>query len=376
MFLEKKEATVKYNPNETSPAMIAQKISDLGFPSTIRLAHAATKDNWQNVHINVEGMTCKSHAKSIESNISEINGVRGIIVSLEMKMAYVLFYPDEITTENIVAAIADMKFNAKLNQLVPKKYFLTIIGVEGMTCHSCVNLIETDLVNMEGVKEIRVSLKNKEACILYDSCNTNPAALSNQIDALGFKTSLMMQPNTNTNYNGLVTQQPSTDQSEETCKISVLGMTCQSCVRNIETNISSKPGIRSISVSLGTESATVTYSPLVTSPGAIANMIDSIGFNASVENTDRELDIDTLEISIQGMTCHSCVKSIEDNISKNPAVKSIKVSLAGQNASIEYYPNRVNPSILKDAINEMGFSASLAKGATHLLYNDLQVSLL
>lgn len=368
MFLEKKEATVRYKPNETSPAMIAQNISDLGFPSTIGLANAATKDNWQNAHINVEGMTCQSCVKSIESNISEINGVRGIIVSLEMKMAYVLFYPDETTTANIVAAIADMKFNASVNQLIPERYFLRIIGVEGMKCHSCVNLIESDLANMKGVKEIRVSLKNKEACILYDPCHTNPAALRNQIDALGFKTTLIMQPNTNKDYDGLVKQQPSTDQSEQTCKITVLGMTCQSCVRNIETNISSKPGIRSISVSLDTESATVTYSPLVTSPGAIANMIDKIGFNASVEKTERELDIDTVEISVQGMTCYSCVKSIEDNISKNPAVKSIKVSLAGQNASIEYYPKRVNSSILKDAINEMGFAASLAKGATHSLY--------
>lgn len=97
-------------------------------------------------------------------------------------------------------------------------------------------------------------------------------------------------------------------------------------------------------------------------------MIINIGFEASVENTDRELDTDIIEICVQGMTCHSCVKSIEDNISKNPGVKSIKVSLAEQNASIVYYPNRVNPSSLKDAINELGFAASLAKGATHSFY--------
>lgn len=368
MFLEKKEATVKYKPNETSPDMIAQQISDLGFPSTIRLAHEATIDNWQNAHINVEGITSQSCVKSIETNISDVNGVRGIIVSLETKMAYVLFYPDETTTENIVAAIADMKFNASVNQLVPERYLLTIIGVEGMKCHSCVNLIESDLANMEGVKEIRVSLENKEACILYDPSHTNPAALSNQIDDMGFKTTLKMQPNTNKTNDCLVTKQPLTGQGEQICNISVLGMTCQSCVRNIETNISSKPGIRSLSVSLDTKSATVTYSPLVTSPGAIANMIINIGFEASVENTDRELDTDIIEICVQGMTCHSCVKSIEDNISKNPGVKSIKVSLAEQNASIVYYPNRVNPSSLKDAINELGFAASLAKGATHSFY--------
>ena len=47
------------------------------------------------------------------------------------------------------------------------------------------------------------------------------------------------------------------------------GMTCQSCVRNIERTVGDNAGILSISVSLGEESATVTFDPQLTSPAGI-----------------------------------------------------------------------------------------------------------
>lgn len=48
-----------------------------------------------------------------------------------------------------------------------------------MKCYLCVNLIEFDLVNMEGVKEIRVLFENKEVCILYDFSYMNFVVFSN-----------------------------------------------------------------------------------------------------------------------------------------------------------------------------------------------------
>lgn len=109
-----------------------------------------------------------------------------------MKMVYVFFYFEEIIIENIVVVIVDMKFNVLVNQLVLERYLLIIIGVEGMKCYLCVNLIEFDLVNMEGVKEIRVLFENKEVCILYDFSYMNFVVFSNQIDDMGFKIILKM----------------------------------------------------------------------------------------------------------------------------------------------------------------------------------------
>lgn len=370
MYLEEKEAKIAYSPTETSPPILAEKISDLGFPSKIKLVHPVRGDNCQDAIINVEGMTCQSCVKSIESKISEVSGVLGITVSLEKKQAYVQFNPGKVSAENIAAAIDDMGFEASVHSITRDKGLTTKIGVEGMTCQSCVKSIESTMGSKPGVREIRVSLDDKEAYIVYDPTLTNPGTLKDQIDDMGFEATLMRESSLDSEFDRLASRQSSTRsiQNELVCQISVIGMTCHSCVKNIETNISPKPGIKTISVSLETETATVTYNPLVTSPAAIAGMIDDMGFEATVQGSDTEPAVETVVIGVQGMTCHSCVKSIEDHISKNPAVKLIRVSLADQNATIEYYPDRATPSSLRDAIDDMGFTASLSTGTSSSIH--------
>lgn len=368
MFLEEKEAKITYSPTETSPPILAEQISDMGFPSKVKLVHPVRGDNCQDAIINVGGMTCQSCVKSIESKMLEVSGILGITVSLEKKQAYVQFNPGKISAESIASAIDDMGFEASVHSITRDKGLTTKIGVEGMTCQSCVNSIESAMRGKPGVREIKVSLSDKEAHIVYDPTLTSPGSLRDQIDDMGFEATLARESSIESEFDRLASRQSSTRsvQSELVCQIAVKGMTCQSCVKNIESNISPKPGVMSISVSLEKEMASVTYNPLVTNPTSIAGMIDDMGFEASVEGSDAEPSTDTVVVGVEGMTCHSCVKSIEEHISKNPAVKSIKVSLADQNANIEYYPNRATPSTLRDAIDDMGFTASLPTGTTCL----------
>ena len=370
MFLDEKEAKITYSPTETSPPILAEQISDMGFPSKVKLVHPVRGDNCQDAIINVGGMTCQSCVKSIESKVLEVSGVLGITVSLEKKQAYVQFNPGKISAESIASAIDDMGFEASVHSITRDKGLTTKIGVEGMTCQSCVNSIESAMGGKPGVREIKVSLSNKEAHIVYDPTLTSPGSLRDQIDDMGFEATLARESSIESEFDRLASRQSSTRsvQSELVCQIAVKGMTCQSCVKNIESNISLKPGVKSISVSLEKEMASVTYNPLVTNPTSIAGMIDDMGFEASVEGSDAEPSTDTVVVGVEGMTCHSCVKSIEEHISKNPAVKSIKVSLADQNANIEYYPNRATPSTLRDAIDDMGFTASLPTGTTFLVW--------
>lgn len=75
-------------------------------------------------------------------------------------------------------------------------------------------------------------------------------------------------------------------------------MICQLCVRNIEINILLKLGIRLLLVLLDIKLVIVIYSFFVISLGVIVNMIINIGFEVFVENIDRELDIDIIEICV------------------------------------------------------------------------------
>src|SRR5271170_3566200 len=77
--------------------------------------------------------------------------------------------------------------------------------------------------------------------------------------------------------------------TQETVKttLSVKGMTCASCVANIEKMVSpaTLPGLISMSVNLMSEEALAEHDPSVLSADTIAEAIDDVGFEASVLST-------------------------------------------------------------------------------------------
>jgi Cu+-exporting ATPase len=163
------------------------------------------------------------------------------------------------------------------------------------------------------------------------------------------------------------------NKSEHKTEINIKGMTCMSCVRNIENNICRIEGVNHISVSLKNEKANVLYDSIKISPTLTSHTNNrNHTFLFRTSGPGRTSFCQTVKfkfnrrlpwkrgINISGMTCNSCVKNIEGNISKNPGVESIKVSLANQNGVIEYFKNRATPKMLCEAIEDMGFDASLA----------------
>ena len=64
-------------------------------------------------------------------------------------------------------------------------------------------------------------------------------------------------------------------------------------------------------------------------------------------------------IGIQGMTCHSCVKQIEQNLGDQPGVISIKVSLSDEEGIIIFSLSKTNADRLVQKIEDSGFDASL-----------------
>ena len=133
--------------------------------------------------IDVEGMTCQSCVKSIESVISEHVGVINIKVSLENDNALIEYDSLQVSPEQLIEAISDMGFDAFLPKDLNKK---VTINVEGMTCQSCVRTITEIMSAKEGVKSIVVSLENANAVIEFDSKLTGIPVLCEQIEDMGF----------------------------------------------------------------------------------------------------------------------------------------------------------------------------------------------
>ena len=61
----------------------------------------------------------------------------------------------------------------------------------------------------------------------------------------------------------------------------IQGMTCQGCVRSVETKLSKIPGVSSTRVDLGAEKATVEYDDSRTNADQMIAAVEQIGFQAS-----------------------------------------------------------------------------------------------
>ncbi|SDY79866.1 Cu+-exporting ATPase [Evansella caseinilytica] len=72
---------------------------------------------------------------------------------------------------------------------------------------------------------------------------------------------------------------------------SVRGMTCSSCVNRVEKKISKVPGVQSVNVNLAANQAQVSYNTALAKPENIIKAIEDIGYNASVIDDHKEVDI-------------------------------------------------------------------------------------
>lgn len=148
-------------------------------------------------------------------------------------------------------------------------------------------------------------------------------------------------------------------------RLPIVGMTCQSCVRNIEGTIKTKLGIHKIRVVLSENAGYIDYDPQLTDPRTIASDIDDMGFECLYSATDDDTadDSDAMigeaRIHIDGMTCQSCVRNIEGNIGKNDGITKIVVSLEQKEALVEYRMQLTSPSEIAEQIEDMGFDAQV-----------------
>lgn len=62
--------------------------------------------------------------------------------------------------------------------------------------------------------------------------------------------------------------------------------------------------------------------------------------------------MDSIKISVHGMTCNHCKNSVETNLSKLPNISSVSVDLASQTATIEGSPNL---NEVEKKLNELGY---------------------
>ncbi|QAY82713.1 heavy metal translocating P-type ATPase [Pseudomonas arsenicoxydans] len=132
-----------------------------------------------------------------------------------------------------------------------------------------------------------------------------------------------------------------------TFDLPIAGMTCASCAGRVERALSKVVGASAVSVNLATEQARV-QAPSDSLP-ALMDAVQQAGYSVPQR---------TLELSIDGMTCASCVGRVERALAKVPGVKSVSVNLANERAHLELL-GHVDPQTLIGAVTKAGYSASV-----------------
>jgi Cu+-exporting ATPase len=126
----------------------------------------------------------------------------------------------------------------------------------------------------------------------------------------------------------------------------VTGMTCASCVRNVERALQRTEGVTEAAVNFATERASVTYDPARVAINDLLDGVSKAGYGVAQAE---------LELPITGMTCASCVRTVERAISKQPGILSANVNLATERASVHYIPGSVRRSDIIHAIEDAGY---------------------
>lgn len=62
--------------------------------------------------------------------------------------------------------------------------------IGGMTCASCVHLIESTMVKHAGILSASVALATSKGIFRYDTEDTGPRTIIEQLEAIGFEASL------------------------------------------------------------------------------------------------------------------------------------------------------------------------------------------
>jgi copper chaperone CopZ len=65
--------------------------------------------------------------------------------------------------------------------------------------------------------------------------------------------------------------------------------------------------------------------------------------------------IETLHLSVLGMTCGNCARSVERKLAGTAGVSKAHVDLEGAAATVEYDAGQVKPESLAEAVRQLGF---------------------
>ncbi|MDD3483000.1 heavy metal translocating P-type ATPase [Azovibrio restrictus] len=139
--------------------------------------------------------------------------------------------------------------------------------------------------------------------------------------------------------------------TERQLELPIAGMSCAACAARIEKVLNKLPGVQA-SVNFASEKASVGLMPESATPEQVVAAIEKAGFQVQAQ---------TLELAIGGMTCAACAARIEKVLNRQAGVEA-SVNLASERAKVRWQPGLADAARIIAAIEKAGFKAARVEG--------------
>lgn len=361
-------------------------------------------------------MTCQSCVKSVENALKSIQGVHPDSVKVDLLAAtatlaldcdavhrdivadtlentgydmesWELVEGNEVESSGPATLSSDISpatfaYNDTLDQIIvtdgnEAQQKATVL-ISGMTCASCVDTIERVLKKLPGVQpdSVTVNLLMGNGTLVFGGNTINDKYLKDTIENLGYEVDgvHIIDMHASRTLNGVTTN------ILQFRDMIVSGMFCQGCVGKLEKVLTALEGVdkRTVSVSLEHGAASFVYqgdsisrTVIEKNLGFIADTIEIVeeqpstikseDSSSSPFSTDRSLagDLTTTRLSITGMTCASCVNTIERILLNCSGVYKAQVNLVTNSALVLHDSLVIGTREIVEAVNEVGYEAQM-----------------
>lgn len=205
-----------------------------------------------------------------------------------------------LAEQDIVRAVSNLGYEASNVSIVAEQEPLQDTSslhkaeliITGMYCNNCVDKVKNAILQLPGTieKTVKVDLETGLATFEYQGDAITRKRIRNCILQLGFMADSIQITK--------IGKQEKKESVTATTRLTVTGMTCSSCVANIERAMMKQRGVISCQVNLLAKSAVIQHEPTIVGSRALANMIEQLGYKAELS---QDVTMDNLANQRQSM---------------------------------------------------------------------------
>jgi Cu+-exporting ATPase len=137
------------------------------------------KGSAQKVVLPITGMSCASCAVNIQKGLSQVKGVVDANVNFATEKATVTFDPEHVALGDLTKTIKDLGYEARVERVT--------LPVQGMSCSSCVEKVQTALRNVPGVVKASVNFATEKATVEYVTGRVTTKDLAKAVHDAGYE---------------------------------------------------------------------------------------------------------------------------------------------------------------------------------------------